>query len=87
MLSLRASLQILSGVVTFSDGSTLAIGALNNDGSATTFNFATKTFKSLNLSITSVSSTTLNVGLSEFQVFYVTGSSACVRIRSCSQVQ
>ncbi|GEM11351.1 hypothetical protein Rt10032_c14g5368 [Rhodotorula toruloides] len=68
--------QVLGGKVNFSDGSTLVTGVLNNDGSATTFDFPAKTFSSLWFTVTSVSNTTLNIGLSEFQVYYVSGPSA-----------
>lgn len=52
-----------------SDFSTIMIGALHNNGWATVINFAPKTFSSLTLLVTSVSSTTDNVGLSEIQVY------------------
>ncbi len=61
--------QITGGNIQFSDGSSITIGALNNNGSATTFTFAAKTFTSLQLNITSVSASTQNIGLSEIQVY------------------
>ena len=61
--------QVLSGTLTFSDGSTVAVGALDNAGGATTVTFAQKTFTSVQFTVNSVSSTTQNVGLAEFQVF------------------
>ena len=61
--------QITGGNIQFSDGSSITISALNNDGSATTFTFATKTITSLTLNITSVSPSTGNVGLAEIQVY------------------
>lgn len=61
--------QITGGNLVFSDGSIVSVGTLNNNGSATTFNFSTKIITSVKLNITAVSGSTLNVGLSEFQVF------------------
>ena len=61
--------QVTSGVVTFSDGSTLSIGSLNNAGSATTVTLSPKTITSLRFVITGASSTTQNIGLSELEVF------------------
>ncbi len=65
--------QITAGNIQFSDGSSIAVGALPNDGSAYTLSFAAKTATSLQLNITSVSASTVNVGLAEIQV-YNTGS-------------
>ncbi|MGO8946422.1 MAG: PKD domain-containing protein, partial [Ktedonobacterales bacterium] len=61
--------QITAGNIQFSDGSSIVIGPLNNDGSPTPFAFPAKTISSLQLNITAVSSTTQNIGLSEIQVF------------------
>ncbi len=60
--------QITGGTLQFSDGSNVAVGALNNNGSAVTLNFAAKTVTSVQLNITSVSASTQNVGLSEIEV-------------------
>lgn len=60
--------QITSANLVFSDGSKVPTGALNNNGSATTVNFPSKTTTSLRLEVTQVSSTTQNVGLAEIQV-------------------
>jgi hypothetical protein len=61
--------RITSGTITFSDGSTVSVGALDNKGKATSYSFATKKISSLKLTVTGVSSTTANVGLAEIQVF------------------
>jgi hypothetical protein len=61
--------QVTGATLTFSDGSTVTVPSLNNDGSATTVTFPTKTTTSLLFTVTSVSSTTANVGLSEIQVY------------------
>ena len=60
--------QVTGGTLTFSDGSTVNVPSLNNDGSATTVTFPAKTTTSLLFTVTSVSATTGNVGLSEIQV-------------------
>jgi hypothetical protein len=59
--------QITGGTITFSDGSTLTVPSLPNDGSAFTLTFPAKTVTSLKLTVTAVSSTTLNIGLAEIQ--------------------
>ena len=61
--------QITGATLTFSDGSSLSTGSLPNDGSALTLSFAAKTITSVTLTVTAVSSTTGNVGLSEMQVW------------------
>jgi hypothetical protein len=61
--------QITAATITFSDGSTLTVPSLPNDGSALTLTFPAKTTTSLLLTITSVSSTTQNIGLAELQTF------------------
>jgi LmbE family N-acetylglucosaminyl deacetylase len=61
--------QVTGGTLTFSDGSTVTVPALNNDGSATTITFPPTTTTSLLFTVTSVSSTTQNVGLAEIEVF------------------
>jgi LmbE family N-acetylglucosaminyl deacetylase len=66
--------QITGGNIAFSDGSSIAVGSLPNNGSAFMLTFAAKTVTSLQLNITAVSSTTENVGLSEIQA-YRNGSS------------
>jgi hypothetical protein len=67
--------QVTGGTLTFSDGSTVTVPALNNDGSATTVTFPSKTTTSLLFTVTSVSASTSNVGLAEIQAF-ASGSSS-----------
>ena len=62
--------QITGGNIQFSDGSSIPVGTLPNDGSAYTLTFAAKTVTSLQLNITSVSATTQNVGLAEIQAYH-----------------
>jgi hypothetical protein len=61
--------QVTAGNIQFSDGSSITVGTLNNDGTATTFTFASRTITSLQFNITAVSATTQNVGLAEIQVY------------------
>ena len=61
--------QILSATLSFSDGSTVAVGPLDNGGKAITITFAPRATSSVKLTVNSVSSSTSNVGLAEFQVF------------------
>lgn len=65
--------QIMAGNITFGDGSSVLFGALPNDGlSPVILNFASPvTTSSLKLTITAVSSSTVNSGLSEIEIFYV----------------
>ena len=65
----NSSDQITAGNIQFSDGSSIPVPTLNNDGTAVTLTFAAKTVTSLQLNITAVSATTQNVGLSEIQVY------------------
>ena len=61
--------QITGGTIQFSDGSSVPVGPLNNNGTAVTISFPAKTITSLQLNITSVSPSTKNVGLAEIQVY------------------
>ena len=61
--------QITAGNIQFSDGTSIAVPALANDGSAVTLSFTARTVTSLQLNITAVSASTRNVGLAEIQVY------------------
>lgn len=62
--------HILSGTIQFSDGSTLNVGQLPNNGTALTLNLQNpKITSSLKFTITSVSSSSRNIGLSEVEVY------------------
>lgn len=62
--------QITSGEVTFSDGTTLPVGALPNDASAPlTLRFPAKAVMSLTFRVTGVREKTQNAGLAEIAVF------------------
>ncbi|MEO3939953.1 chitobiase/beta-hexosaminidase C-terminal domain-containing protein [Paenarthrobacter nicotinovorans] len=61
--------QITAGNLQFSDGSTVAVPALPNNGSGLTIKFPAKTVSSVRLNITGVSSGTTNAGLAEFEAY------------------
>ncbi|MCL2515528.1 MAG: hypothetical protein FWF16_06225, partial [Microbacteriaceae bacterium] len=61
--------QITGGTLTFSDGSTVAVPSLANDGTATIVTFPARATTSLLLTVTSVSATTQNVGLAEIEAY------------------
>ena len=62
--------QITSAVLSFSDGSTVSVGALDNDArTGTSVAFQPRTVTSVTLTVTGVSGSTTAVGLAEFQVF------------------
>jgi len=61
--------QITGGILTFSDGTTVVVPALDNAGQATSISFPDTVTTSLRLTVTTVSGTTRNVGLAEFQAY------------------
>jgi LmbE family N-acetylglucosaminyl deacetylase len=61
--------QITGATLTFADGSTVAVPALENAGGATTVTFPARTTTTLRLTVTSVSGTTTNVGLAELEAW------------------
>ena len=61
--------QITAGTLTFSNGTTVAVGPLNNDGTATTITFTPRSVTSVQLTVTAVKSGTANAGLAEFQAY------------------
>ncbi|HEU4608643.1 MAG TPA: hypothetical protein VFS31_11085, partial [Chitinophagaceae bacterium] len=62
--------QILSGMLLFSDGSTIKVAALpNKTDSAREISFASKKVKWMAFAVDSVSASTVNAGLSEIAVF------------------
>jgi hypothetical protein len=58
----------LSGTLTFSDGSSVPVGALTNSGAAVTVSFAARSVTWVRFTVNSVSANTYNVGLAEFEV-------------------
>ena len=63
--------QITSATLSFSDGSSVSVGTLNNDGTGVTVSFPARTVTSLTLTVTGVSGTTTNIGLAEIEVYEV----------------
>jgi len=61
--------QILGGTILFSDGTTLTVGPLDNDGMATEYQFGTKSIVSLRLTVNAVSPGSANIGLAEIEVY------------------
>ncbi len=61
--------QILSATLTFSDGSTVPVGPLTNDGTGVTVTFAPRTITQMTLTVNTVSGSTQNTGLAEIQVY------------------
>lgn len=59
--------QILSGTLTFSDGSSIAVGTLTNDGTGVQFDFAAKNVTWVRLTVNSARGS--NTGLAEFEVY------------------
>lgn len=65
----NASDQVTSGTLTFSDGSQVAVGELPNDGSALTVDFTPRDATWVRFTVTGVSGSTANVGLSEVRAW------------------
>ena len=61
--------QVTAATLTFSNGNRIDIGSLPNAGAPTSISFPAVTTTSVVLTITGVSSTTINVGLSEFEAW------------------
>jgi LmbE family N-acetylglucosaminyl deacetylase len=61
--------QIISGTIAFDDGTSIAIGPLDNAGTGNEYTFASKTTTTVTLTINQVGGATQNVGLAEIQVF------------------
>ena len=61
--------QITGATLTFSDGTTVPVPALENTGQGTTITFPDRATTSLRLTVTTVSGTTRNVGLAELQAY------------------
>ncbi|MCB5291961.1 hypothetical protein BJQ90_01392 [Arthrobacter sp. SO3] len=66
--------QITGGTLTFSDGTTVPVPALDNAGQATGISFADRATTSLRLTVSTVSGTTKNVGLAELQAYLGTAT-------------
>lgn len=67
--------QILSGTLTFSDGSSVPVGILPNDGTGLDVTFSSRSVTWLRFTVNSVKSSTYEVGLAEILVFQASGPS------------
>jgi uncharacterized repeat protein (TIGR02543 family) len=63
--------NITNATITFSDGSSIDIGPLNNNGTATVFSFPAKVITGLTMTVTGVSDYTYEIGLAEIEVYGV----------------
>jgi LmbE family N-acetylglucosaminyl deacetylase len=70
----NANDRVTGGKLTFSDGTSVSVGALNNAGAATTVTFTPRSITSVTFTVTSVSATTENIGLAEFEVYVTQGA-------------
>ncbi|KAK4699652.1 hypothetical protein P7C70_g6606, partial [Phenoliferia sp. Uapishka_3] len=67
--------RVMGGTLTFSDGSVVQVPALPNTGTALPITFAARSTTSIVFRVTSVSSQTASVGLSEIMVYGLASSS------------
>jgi hypothetical protein len=68
--------HIRSATLSFSDGSTVAVGALSNDGAGLDVVFAPRRVTWVRLTVDSVAPSTVNIGLAEILVFEQSGTTA-----------
>jgi LmbE family N-acetylglucosaminyl deacetylase/chitodextrinase len=61
--------QVLGGLLSFSDGSSINVGALTNGGAPVEFKFPPRSVTSITFTVTATSATTTDVGLSEIRVY------------------
>ena len=61
--------RVTGGTLTFSDGTVVNVPALDDAGGATTVSFPARSATSIRFTVTSVSGSTVNVGLAEMQAF------------------
>jgi hypothetical protein len=69
----NASDQITSGTLTFSDGTSVPVGSLNNDGTAVSVSFAPRSVTWVRLTVNTVRAGTSSVGLAEFEAWGTAG--------------
>jgi hypothetical protein len=65
----NANDHVTSGTLTFSDGTSVSVGALDNAGAATTVTFTPRSITSVTFTVTAVSAATENIGLAEVEVY------------------
>jgi hypothetical protein len=61
--------QVLSGTLLLSNGTTIPVGALRNDGTGNVFDFTPTLITNVRFTVDSVSQTTFAIGLEEFEVY------------------
>jgi len=61
--------RVTAGTLTFSDGTTVSVTSLSNNGAAKIVTFTPRTATSATFTVTAVSAATVNVGLAEMEVF------------------
>ena len=61
--------NITGGTLTFSDGTTVTVPALDTAGAATTVTFTPRSTTSLRFTVTGVSAATANAGLAEIETY------------------
>lgn len=61
--------RVTSGTLTFSDGSSIDVPALRDDGNATTVSFSARATTTVTFTVTGVSTSTTNIGLAELQAW------------------
>src|SRR4029434_2889066 len=59
----NANDRVTGRTLTFSDGTTVSVTSLSNNGAATTVTFTARSVTSVTFAVTAVSTTTQNVGL------------------------
>ncbi|MGE3509278.1 MAG: PIG-L family deacetylase [Vicinamibacterales bacterium] len=64
--------QVHAGTLTFSDGSSIAVGTLPNDGAGLTLDFPSRTISWVRFTVTNAQG--WNIGLAEFEVFNVSAT-------------
>ncbi|HYP25696.1 MAG TPA: S8 family serine peptidase [Blastocatellia bacterium] len=70
--------HVLSGTISFSDGSSIGVGALNNNGTAVEINFPARVITGLTFTITACNFH--NIGLAELEVFGIPASPRPVNV-------
>ncbi len=68
--------HVQEATLSFSDGSTLPVGPLDNWGRSSIYEFGARTIDQVRLTVDATSTATRNIGLSEFEVYEVTGGTA-----------
>ena len=61
--------QVTGGTLTFSDGTTVNVPELNNNGTATIVTFTARATTTLRFTVTSTSGSTSNIGLAEIETY------------------